>query len=270
MWRESRSCRKAEIWSGVNVEAPDRARLAPTLQIPKNRSTGNLGAVADDDGAERPRIRFSFDAGAATAEYETMTRSSIVTDHDLGLGMSGLRRIRQQPNVLRTPTMPAAANRTLSLGDSTRSVSTSASLDHPVLLSSYPASPTFAEDLSRFPSESLHSFSFAHQSEEYIHNRQNVLKRSMEFMRDRMAWSVSSNAGIASAQARATGDVEAQTMLDLLSRAHLVGAGNLPNTDPNLPTGPLTGPAATSNTNDAPRLSGLFGAAARGRQGSGP
>ncbi|AEO57638.1 hypothetical protein MYCTH_2304027 [Thermothelomyces thermophilus ATCC 42464] len=230
------------------AEAPGRERLAPTLQIPKNRSTGNLGTVADDDRAGRPRIRFSFDAGAAAVEHETMT-SSIVTDHDLGLGMSGLRRIRQQPNALRTPTMPLAGNRTPSLGDSARSASTSVSLDHSVSLSSYPASPTFADDLSRFPSESLHSFSFAHQSEDLIHSRQNVLKRSMEFMRDRMAWSASLNAGIASAQARATGDVAAQTMLDLLSRAHLVGAGNLPNTDPNLLTGPLTGPATTSNAN---------------------
>lgn len=57
------------------AEPPGRERLAPTLQIPKNRSTGNLGTVADDDRAERPRIRFSFDAGAAAAEHDTMTRS---------------------------------------------------------------------------------------------------------------------------------------------------------------------------------------------------
>ncbi|KAK4244396.1 hypothetical protein C7999DRAFT_43938 [Corynascus novoguineensis] len=227
--------------------ARGRASLSPALQIPKNRSTGNLGAVAEDK-TEKPRIRFSFDAGAAAAEYDAMT-SSIVTDHDQGLGMSGLRRIRQQPHALRTPTMPLAGSRNPSLGDLTRSTSATTSLEHSMSLSSYPASPTFTEDLSRFPSESLHSFSFAHQSEDLIHNRQNVLKRSMEFMRDRMAWSVSSNAGIASAQARATGDVEAQTMLDLLSRAHLVGAGNLPNGDPNLLTGPLTGPATISNAN---------------------
>ncbi|KAH6627866.1 hypothetical protein F5144DRAFT_286942 [Chaetomium tenue] len=163
--------------------------------------------------------------------------------------MSGLRRIRQQPNAMRTPTMPSLSSRNPSLSDLSRSTSASMFLDHSAPLSPYPTSPTFTEDLSRFPSESLHSFSFAHQSEDLIHNRQNVLKRSMEFMRDRMAWSASSNAGIASAQARVTGDVETQNMLDLLAKAHLVGAGNLPNGDPSILTGPLTGPATTSNAN---------------------
>lgn len=115
--------------------------------------------------------------------------------------------------------------------------------------SSHPSSPNFSEDLSRFPSESLHSFSFAHQSEEYIHNRQNVLKRSIEFMKDRMGWSVSSSdVALASAQARAAGDVETQNMLDLLARAQLVGAGNLPTNDQAL-IGPLTGPAQVSGEN---------------------
>lgn len=171
-----------------------------------------------------------------------------MTDHDHGLGMSGLRRIRQQHNPMRTPTLPSSS-RTPSFGTITRSSSTTVLLDHCAPLSPCPTSPAFTEDLSRFPSESLHSFSFAHQSEDLIHNRQNVLKRSMEFMRDRMAWSASSNAGIASAQARVTGDVETQNMLDLLAKAHLVGAGNLPNGDPSIVTGPLTGPATISDTN---------------------
>jgi protein-serine/threonine kinase len=115
--------------------------------------------------------------------------------------------------------------------------------------SAVPASPTFAEDLSRFPSESLHSFSFAHQSEEFIHSRQNVLKRSLEFMKDRTGWSEKSNVAIASAQARISGDVEAQNMLDLLARAQLVGAGNLPNPDPSIIQGPLSGPAEMSGEN---------------------
>ncbi|KAH6850254.1 hypothetical protein B0I37DRAFT_109627 [Chaetomium sp. MPI-CAGE-AT-0009] len=229
------------------AEARGRQRLSPGLQIPKNRSTGNLGTVGDN--SEKARIRFSFDVGASAVEYDTMSRSSIVTDHDHGLGMSGLRRIRQQPNAMRTPTMPSVSSRNPSLTDLSRSTSASMFLDHSIPMSPYPTSPTFTEDLSRFPSESLHSFSFAHQSEDLIHNRQNVLKRSMEFMRDRMAWSVSSNAGIASAQARVTGDVEAQNMLDLLAKAHLVGAGNLPNGDPSILNGPLTGPATTSNAN---------------------
>jgi protein-serine/threonine kinase len=129
-------------------------------------------------------------------------------------------------------------------------------------LSPATTSPKFTEDLSRFPSESLHSFSFAHQSEDFIHNRQSVLKRSIEFMKDRMGWAVSSNAAIASAQARVTGDVETQNMLDLLARARLVDAGNLPQTDtPSLVAGPLTGPADVSGKNifdnefDLPRSS---------------
>lgn len=120
---------------------------------------------------------------------------------------------------------------------------------HHTPITTGPASPNFGEDLSRFPSESLHSFSFAHQSEEFIHNRQNVLKRSIEFMKDRMGWAISSNAAIASAQARASGDVETQNMLNLLARAQLVGAGNLPNADPSVVPGPLTGPAQLSLEN---------------------
>ncbi|KAK4123686.1 Pkinase-domain-containing protein [Parathielavia appendiculata] len=230
-----------------DAEARGWRGLSPSLQIPKNRSTGNLGAMGDS--SERARIRFSFDAGTAAAEYDAMSRSSIMTDHDHGLGMSGLRRIRQQHNPMRAPTMPSSLSETSSSGPVTRSVSTTMLLEHTLPLSPCPTSPTFTEDLSRFPSESLHSFSFAHQSEDLIHSRQNVLKRSMEFMRDRMAWAASSNAGIASAQARATGDVETQNMLDLLARARLVGAGNLPHGDPSMITGPLTGPATVSDAN---------------------
>ncbi|KAL7946220.1 Pkinase domain-containing protein [Trichoderma barbatum] len=108
-----------------------------------------------------------------------------------------------------------------------------------------PTSPSFSEDLSRFPSESLHSFSFAHQSEDFLHNRQNVLKRSLEFMKDRMGLTMTSTqAGLASAQARVTGDVDAQHMLEFLARAQVIGAGNLPNPDPAaIVVPPLTGPA---------------------------
>jgi protein-serine/threonine kinase len=105
-----------------------------------------------------------------------------------------------------------------------------------------------AEDLSRFPSESLHSFSFAHQSDEFLHARQNVLKRSLEIMRDRMGRSMpSSSAALASAQARASGDLEAQNVLELLARAQFIEAGNLPN--PSSLVGPLTGPALPSGAN---------------------
>lgn len=114
-----------------------------------------------------------------------------------------------------------------------------------------PTSPSFSEDLSRFPSESLHSFSFAHQSEDFLHNRQNVLKRSLEFMKDRMGLSMTSTqAGLASAQARVSGDVDAQHMLEFLARAQVIGAGNLPNPDPSAVVAPpLTGPAGLNAEN---------------------
>lgn len=53
-------------------EERGRGRLAPPLQIPKNRSTGNLAITTDSP--ERARVRFSFDAGAAAAEYDALTR----------------------------------------------------------------------------------------------------------------------------------------------------------------------------------------------------
>lgn len=111
-------------------------------------------------------------------------------------------------------------------------------------LASGPSSPAFIDDLERFPSESLHSFSFAHQSEEFIHNRQNVLRRSIEFMKDRIGRSATSNPALASVQARVTGDIETQNMLELLAKAQLMGVG-----DPSHPLGPLTGPADLSGEN---------------------
>ncbi|KAH8175821.1 protein kinase domain-containing protein [Sarocladium implicatum] len=178
-----------------------------------------------------------------------------MADHEHGLGLSGLRRIRQQRPPSRTPTLPNSnsSSRSPSVVALSRSTSMSAMLaaSNSFSIGGGPASPSFTEDLSRFPSESLHSFSFAHQSEEFIHNRQNVLKRSIEFMKDRPGWSMSSmQAGLASAQARVTGDVEAQHMLELLARAQLIGAGNLPNADSAVAaTGPLTGPAQVSGEN---------------------
>jgi protein-serine/threonine kinase len=100
---------------------------------------------------------------------------------------------------------------------------------------------TAVEDLNRFPSESLHSFSFAHQSEDSIHNRQTLLKRSLDFMRDKLGWAAS-NPGLLAAQAKLSGDKEVQSMMELLSRAHLIGeeadlAHGLGS------HGPITGPA---------------------------
>ncbi|KAF1986814.1 Pkinase-domain-containing protein [Aulographum hederae CBS 113979] len=169
-----------------------------------------------------------------------MSKSPIIPEHEHGLGTSGLRRIRQQPSTRTADGNldPLALSRSTSLNLSlppSRAPSTS--------LPSGSMSPTlnFSEDLSRFPSESLHSFSFAHQSEDFIHNRQNVLKRSIDFMRDKLGWAAS-NPGIASAQAKLSGDTEVQSMIELLSRANLIGkeAGVAHGLGA---LGPLTGPA---------------------------
>lgn len=177
-----------------------------------------------------------------------------MADHEHGLGLSGLRRIRQQHPPSRTPTLPNsnASSRSPSVVALSRSTSMSAMLANSSAFppTAGPSSPSFSEDLSRFPTESLHSFSFAHQSEDFLHNRHNVLKRSIEFMKDRQAWSLSSmQAGLASAQARVNGDVDAQNMLELLARAQLIGAGNLPNSESSHAAAPLTGPADVSGEN---------------------
>ncbi|KAL1889387.1 serine/threonine protein kinase [Sporothrix stenoceras] len=183
-------------------------------------------------------------------------RSPIMTDHDHGLGLSGLRRIRQHAPPMRAPTLPSDPSNPSSRSPSfalPRSASMTAMLQHANTFSvaSDAVTPAFTEDLSRFPSESLHSFSFAsHQSGDLLHNHQAVFKRSIEFMKDRMGYAgASNNAGLASAQARASGDIETQNMLDLLARAQLVGANNLSSTDQAFPRGPLTGPPDMSGEN---------------------
>ncbi|PNY23192.1 Serine/threonine-protein kinase ppk6 [Tolypocladium capitatum] len=234
-----------------------RGKLVAPLSLPKNRSTGNLALSADAMTTDRSRYRMSFEAPSTAAiDYDALTRSAHnMSDHEHGPGLSGLRRIRQQHPPSRNPTLPnsSTSSRSPSVAALSRStsttgmlVATTSSLPH----SGGPASPSFSEDLSRFPSESLHSFSFAHHSEDFLHNRQSVLKRSMEFMKDRMGWSMNSTqAGLASAQARVTGDVDAQNMLELLARAQLIGALNLPNPDPATVAGPLTGPAVLTGDN---------------------
>ncbi|QLI64850.1 Serine/threonine-protein kinase ppk6 [Metarhizium brunneum] len=232
-----------------------RGKLVPPLSLPKNRSTGNL-ALSADATVDRSRNRMSFGGTPTSAmEYDALTRPSHINDHEHGAGITGLRRIRQQHPPSRAPTMPNsnASSRSPSVVALSRSTSMSAMLASTASMqhTAGPASPSFSEDLSRFPSESLHSFSFAHQSEEFIHNRQTVLKRSMDFMKDRMGWPMSSTqAGLASAHARVTGDVDTQNMLELLARAQLIGAGNLPNPDPAAVTAaPLTGPADVTGEN---------------------
>lgn len=113
-------------------------------------------------------------------------------------------------------------------------------------LASGPASPAI-EDLHRFPSESLHSFSFARQSEDFLHSRQNILNKSVAYMRERI--NVTANPGIASAQARVNGDVEMQGMIELLRRANVLAMDTNNSKVKGLGLGPLTGPADVSERN---------------------
>lgn len=161
-------------------------------------------------------------------------------EHEHGMGSSGLRRIRQQPGS-RAPTTQRATSLNIATPPVSRHPSGSAPSDT--------GSPTFAfgEDLTRFPSESLHSFSFATQSEEFIHNRQAVLKRSIDFMRDRLGWAAT-NPGIANAQAKLSGDQEVQSMMELLTRANLIGQDGT-GAHGFGALGPVTGPADMSGEN---------------------
>ncbi|KAI9795174.1 MAG: hypothetical protein M1816_000196 [Peltula sp. TS41687] len=216
------------------------------LKLPKNRSTGNLlqTMVQNDRGA---RIRFSLDANS-TAEYGEAQRLPIMTEHEHGcFGASGLRRIRAHPPI-RAPTSPSTPSTALKSLAGPRSSSMTLSLPSSRVVSASsagPASPelSFEDDISRFPAESLHSFSFTHQSEEPIYSRQNLLRRSIEFIRDRPGWAAS-NAGIVNAQAKISGDAEAQSMIELLARAKLLGPeGDDGQGALGLLNGPMTGPA---------------------------
>lgn len=220
---------------------------ANTIAIPKNRSTGNLygmtGKISD-----RPRGRDSVDVGNAS-EFDPTVFSPIVAEHEHGLGASGLRRIRQQPKS-RAPSRGASLSPS---PDSSFTLPTrSASMGLDSVRSAPPGgpySPTmgFGEDLSRFPSESLHSFSFAHQSEDAIHNRQNLLKRSLDFMRERLGWTTS-HPGLVTAQAKLSGDAEIQSMVELLARANVFGDGINNTQELRDLHGPLTGPANIDGT----------------------
>lgn len=114
-------------------------------------------------------------------------------------------------------------------------------------LPSGPSSPTlgFGEDLNRFPSESLHSFSFKSQGEHSAHSRHAILRRSVDFLRDRQGHG-GSGLGLATAQAKISGDLELQGMVDLLSRAQVLGNKSGAEDGLSFPLGPLTGPADPS------------------------
>lgn len=220
---------------------------ANTIVIPKNRSTGNLYGMTGK-ASDRPRRRGSVDV-ENFFEFDSTVLSPIVAEHEHGLGASGLRRIRQQPKS-RAPSRGASLSPS---PDSSFTLPTrSASMGLASVRSAPPGGPSsptagFGEDLCRFPSESLHSFSFAHQSEDAIHNRQNLLKRSLEFMRERLGWTTS-HPGLVTAQAKLSGDTEIQSMVELLARANVFGDG-VNNTQRLRDLhGPLTGPANVGGT----------------------
>jgi protein-serine/threonine kinase len=137
------------------------------------------------------------------------------------------------PSLLHTNTMPVS-----------RSSSRSVSVHY---LPSGPVSPG-VEDLHRFPTESLHSFSFTHQSEDFLHSRQNILKKSIDFLRDRLGWAAS-NPGLADAQARISGDSDVQSMMQLLKRANLLSVNTGGPKGLGLGLGPITGPADVDGAN---------------------
>ena len=66
-----------------------------------------------------------------------------------------------------------------------------------------PTSPTLnsSEDIARFSSESLHSFSYAHQSKHFFRSPQNILKCSLEFIKGKFSWAGTSP-NITAAQAK--------------------------------------------------------------------
>ncbi|KAL8854810.1 MAG: hypothetical protein Q9221_000316 [Calogaya cf. arnoldii] len=237
----------------------DTEASSDILKIPRNRSTGNLLPQAGKN-TENARIRFSFDAGSTRKENDPATMSSTVAEQDVGLGASGLRRIRQLPPSRVSSRVPSRAPS----GAPSHSSSPHASFSMPPRASSMtlglstsrtwasggPSSPAMNlnEDLSRFPSESLHSFSFAHLSEDVLRNRQNILKRSIDFLRDKLGWT-SSHPGLVNAQAKVSGDPEVQSMMELLSKANVLGIDTVKAGQARFLNGPLTGPAITNGAN---------------------
>ncbi|KAK6360846.1 hypothetical protein TWF730_006962 [Orbilia blumenaviensis] len=196
--------------------------------FPVHKSISLINLPSALNSYHPPRIRFSID----TDTGDVLSRNPVVGDAD-HVYSSGLRRIRQQI----PPSSPVHASHSLP-GSRVGSLSMS-------------ASPTLGacEDLVRFPTESLHSFSFAHQSDDAIHSRQNILKRSIEFMRDRLGWA-GSNPMIASAQAKVEGDEEMVKMMELLQKANLLVGPDSKDLLLSTPmTGPATGPAMTGDSN---------------------
>ncbi|EMD00541.1 hypothetical protein BAUCODRAFT_28883 [Baudoinia panamericana UAMH 10762] len=221
------------------------AKRPPILAIPKIRSALNLSTGAGSSlraDAPPPRARYSIDAGTGAEAFDSLRSPLLSAERD-----TGLNRIRQPPPLWQpsSPNLHASVLPSFPGDPTVRKLSLTT-------LDTAPASPDlrFSEDLTRFPTESLHSFSFAHQSSDSLHNRQNVLKRSIEFMREKLSWAASSPR-IASAQARLAGDEELLSMMELLQKANVRGTGTLDSVglDADGGLGPLTGPAHMASEN---------------------
>lgn len=221
-------------------------------------SRGHLVQLDELDTARR---RLSVDTGSS--DYEYLSRSdrpgraatpestihgeltielelnrSPMFEHEHQPGPSGLTRIRQQPQSraqTRALSLPATSLSSVASTSATPYPSSDSSTTGSNVFSSTADSPGL-DDLHRFPSESLHSFSFAQQSEELLHSRYNVLKRSINFMKDR-GWVP------ATATAR-TGESDMQGMMDMMSRADLLG-----NSPGYRQGGAVTGPAFVTGEN---------------------
>ena len=225
------------VLSNEEKRSASGIQISP-LHIPRNRSTGDLLANASQllqNG--RHRVAFQNEL--------SKVRSPIVPEHEHGLGKSGLRRIRQHATSRapsRAPTVPGSPSTPYALPVRSASLNLGQLPPHGLLSTSgqSPAIPV-SEDLSRFPSESLHSFSFAHQSEDVLHSHNSVLKRAIDFMRDRLKWG-SKHPGVLSAEAKISGDAEVQSMVELLIRADMMGKESRKGSR-SMINGPLTGPA---------------------------
>nr|POE88239.1 serine/threonine-protein kinase ppk6 [Quercus suber] len=235
----------------ASLPPSSKAQQLPALSIPKNRSTSNLlyrsPSNSSQDAADGQRYgggRLSVDGLTSQGAYDSLTRSPILTAER----NTGLHRIRQHPPPVTTRQGSSSSPNLQPISPfPSAPPSRQASFSNlPV-----PASPSlpFGEDLTRFPSESLHSFSFTHQSSDSLHNRQNVLKRSIDFMRDKVSWAQTSPR-IANAQARLTGDEELLSMMELLHRANMMEVPeHMTGTGLGIGHGPLTGPAYMTNDN---------------------
>ncbi|KAJ5649445.1 uncharacterized protein N7484_003168 [Penicillium longicatenatum] len=215
--------------------SPLSSPLGPLSESPESESGFQRLSLQTTDHT----LRSSVSSG-----YDPLSSRSPLFESEHGLGPTGLDRIRQQPSrVLTLPNLSTSSLTPLNVPRPPPSMrSSSSSRAHTGRMSTSQELGDL-EDLHRFPLESLHSFSFAQQSEELLQSRQNILKRSMDFMRDRMGWAASS-AAIANAQANMSGDSDLQSMMDLLTRAHV-----LDEETPNHGRGPITGPAEVNGDN---------------------